>query len=335
MAGDDIKAEVTKVHGLDDKLKKAEAGHDDIGALLAHQALDAELKRINSKHDPNYANRVMTALQKVDPNPAFKLDHGQLEITPLKSGGDHGQRAAGTGARVERAQAADVDPRSPEQRLASDSAYVERELLRGGNNSLYDKVARLPENATGVGPFKSNQDPNSPDTILRRDDFQRYYDHMMKDQAHWTDDDKRQMTALKTLLANYGNIARNIGDTDLGAVTNDSYLISKKAMGMNMARAAAHALLDGGANNLFDKINKEQGVGDGKLHGYSISLYLDKHPEVTGDQRRYLQALAGRMDGNQDWVAGLIGEHDGQNYLTKDSIARGLREYDLDSFVVK
>jgi hypothetical protein len=337
---DILNQEVKTVQGLDAKLKKAEAGHDEVGALLAHQDLETAIKRINAKHDPSYTNRLMTALNRVDPNPAFKLDHGHLEMEPL-----HMAQAA----RPNEAGRPDTAPQLPNDPV-SQSIQMERELLRKGENggpSLYDKVARLPENAQGLPFMKSTQDPNSPDTILRRDDFKRYYDHMMKDPAHWTNDDKRQMGALKTLLGNFGDISRDLGEEDLGSLGSDRYYISKKAMGMNLARASAHALIDGGSNNLFDKIAREtrpyEDPKTAHIDGFELNQYLEKHgneiPEVL---RTYLRTLASRMmigpdkHNDRDWAAGLIGYDDGHStYLTRQSITAGLRSYDLDSFVAK
>jgi len=344
MAGDDVTKEVKTVNALDHKLQVAEEHHDAKATKAAQDALQHEIQTINAQGN---GKAVMSALHKVDPHSHLKLGKdGQLHMTPLQSAG-HGQSASPTrhpdetrGAEAKR-PTDDMDdlghPPRPETAIDL-SIEAEQDLLRGGSNSLYDKVVKAPgnERANALGLFPKSQDPNSPETTLERDDFERYAALLKAKGAKLSADDKRDQYVVDNLLKNWNQIVPNIGDFFDGDM-----FISKKSMGMNLARASAHDLLDGGANNLFDKIAKEtdpyKPAGQVQLRGYNISNYIEKHGnEMTKEQRDRLSYLATRLEGGRDWAAGLIGWDNGEyTTISRMSIQQGLEEYNLDSFVVK
>jgi hypothetical protein len=335
MGGDirNVGTESKRLQGLDQHVKAAEGGNNLVEAKTAYEALQHELAQINNLHDPAYARALKAAVGKIDPNPDFQLTHdGKLEIQPLHMAQDTSTVADQTQTHYERRYPSDA---------IGDSIQMEQALLRGGNNSLYDKVARFEGNAKGVPFLQKPQDPNSPDTELRLDDFQRYADHL-KSKRPLTGQDKVDAYELDTLMKHWGQIAGNIGDGFDG-----EWFISKRSMGMNQARGTAHALLDGGSNNLFDKIVRSQSRYEdprtAQLHAWDISEYVKAHGnELTDEQRTYLSRTADSMspterndNQSRDWIAGLIGYDDGlggDTYLTRQSILNGMRAYDLDSF---
>lgn len=335
MGGDirNVGTESKKLQGLDQHVKAAEGGSNPMEAKTAYEALQHELAQINNLHDPAYVRALKAAVGKIDPSPGFQLTHdGKLEIEPL-----HMATKPTTGADQPQTR---YDRRYPNDPVG-DSIQMEQALLRGGNNSLYDKVASFEGNAKGLPFFQKPQDPNSPDTVLKYDDFQRYAQHL-QGKGPLTGQDRVDAYELDKLMKNWGNIAGNIGDSMDG-----EYFISKKSMGMNQARGTARALLDGGSNNLFDKIVRSTSQyadpRTAQLHAWDISQYVKAHGnELTDEQRTYLSRMADSMspterNGNQsrDWIAGLIGYDDGlggDTYLTRQSILNGQKAYDLDSF---
>ena len=334
MGGDirNVGTESRKLQGLDQHVKELEGGSNQAEAQRAYAALQHELTAINNLHDPAYARTLKAALGKIDQNPQFNITQdGKLEIAPLHMAEAPKPREMDT----------ETGGTPPPNDPIGESIRMEQALLRGGNNSLFDKVSRFEGNAKGLPFFQKPQDPNSPDTVLKLGDFQRYSDHL-RSKGNLSPEEKVDQYHLDTLLKNWGNIASNIGDGMDG-----DYIISKKSMGMNLARGSAHALLDGGANNLFDKIARAHSQYEdprtAQLHAWDISDYLKSHHnELTEAQRSYLSRLADGMEpternGHQsrDWIAGLIGYDDGlrgNTYLTRQSILNGLRNYDLDSF---
>jgi hypothetical protein len=175
----------------------------------------------------------------------------------------------------------------------------------------------------------SGQNPNSPDTDLTYDDFQTYGDKLEAKVANGnklSPQERQDLSTLQTLLPNYGTIASHIGDYFDG-----EYHISKKAMGVNLARESALALLD---HKVFDKMAAEYGKPE--LTGEEISSYVSKHAkELSQRDAEVLRTLGERMQ-PRDWVAALIGIDDGQTtYITKDSIQKGLTNFGLNAFVVR
>src|SRR5271156_3393578 len=137
MGGDirNVGTESKRLQGLDQHVKAAEGGNNLVEAKTAYEALQHELAQINNLHDPAYARALKAAVGKIDPNPDFQLTHdGKLEIQPLHMAQDTSTVADQTQTHYERRYPSDA---------IGDSIQMEQALLRGGNNSLYDKVARF------------------------------------------------------------------------------------------------------------------------------------------------------------------------------------------------
>jgi hypothetical protein len=353
MAGDDVKKEVAKVSQLDHRLQTAEHSHDPKATEAAQEALQHELQSINAKGNPEYAKQVLAGLHKVDPHSHLALKDGHLQITPLETAPhSKGRTPSHANDRTMVAQATDRGSSSQDRQPPplDDTALAiqaEQNLLRGGKDSLYDKVVKAPGNERGVlgGIFGSkSQDPNSPDTRLVQEDFQRYADQLKakQEKGKLSPEDARDKYVLDNLLTNWSKVVPKIG-----GYFDGGEFVSKYSMGMNLARASGHALIDGGNNNLFDKIVKANHPYDdpktARIDGFELNEYVEKNgKDLPEEQRKYLQTLASRMmigpgrNDGRDWAAGLIGYDDGQNtYLTRQSIINGFKNYDLDSFVAK
>jgi hypothetical protein len=294
--------EAEKLLNLDQAFKKP--AQDQIGALIQ---LQDELSKVNQlqKEHPGLSHDVMEKVKALEPQgevPSFSEEqNGDLVIpsTPYRK---------------------TPNPLSDPVTMSIDT---ERALLNGGNDSLYARVARLPENGT--------QDPDSPNTNLTKADFQRYYAKLIAKGEHLSPEEQQDRDILSTLLSKYDPIAMHIG-----AGSNGQYHISKETMGVNLARDSANALL---TDNLIDKIATEKSPfilpEDAELTGSDILAYLDRHPKTP--QADVLRKLANRIMPNndngsepRDWIAALIGFDKGKTtVVTKDSIQYGIGAFGL------
>jgi hypothetical protein len=321
MAGDqDLNREVKKVQRLENALISAERGEPGSSSVeQAQRDLSVEVFGINVQasdaKNPALRKKFVDALTAADAQDAH------VPLVTLDGKGE----VAVNDKQLESLTMTRLQRDGGDEGAVVQAIQIQRDLLAGGTNSLYDKIVKFND---------PHANPDTKDARIDAEAVQNYLDH--------GNPNEHDRNVLRQLEANFGAIANRIGDAK---IDGDGYFINKFAMGVNLTREAGHALIDGGNNSVFNRIAKakNEDPANAQITSLDIENFLKSHSgDITTEQKEALETLNRRLsgyplhEGFRDWAIGTIGVVDDFGmHFTKDSITNGINTYGLDSFTVK